>query len=297
MRNTFPALLITFAICLFAPAFPACAQLYQQELDAWYQKRAQSLTAENGWLNLAGLYWLQPGKNSFGSGSDVKLQFPTGSIVEQAGYFEWLGDSVVQYSTIPAGILVNGQATDRAVVYNKGKMPAPVSAAGNLRWTVIRRSEKIGVRLRNVKSEAVTGFKGIYHFAADRKWVVTARLVTSPVPKYLSITNVLGQVNQEKSPGTLHFSLEGKEYSLDALEENNQLFIIFSDATSGESTYSSGRFLLAALPGADGITVLDFNKAYNPPCAFSTYATCPLPPKQNILPLAINAGEKTYNHP
>ncbi len=281
---------------LLLTTFLLAAQDYQQELNTWYQKRAQSLIAENGWLNLAGLYWLEPGRNSFGSGNKVKIKFPAGTITDEAGYFEWKGDSVIQHSSNGTTILVNGVATHSALVYGKNVLPPTVSAAGNLRWTIIKRSDKMGVRLRNLKSEAVTGFKGIDHFTADSNWKVTATLSTSPLPKYISITNVLGQVNQEKSPGTLHFTINNKEYTLDALEENNQLFIIFADETSGESTYASGRFLIAKTPDANGKTVLDFNKAYNPPCAFSAFATCPLPPKQNVLPVAVNAGEKKYDH-
>ena len=289
--NNKSAWAIIITACLFFEN-KLSAQHYQEDINAWYQTRTESLTAENGWLNLAGLYWLEPGINSFGSGDKVKIKFPTGTINAEAGYLEWNGDSVIQHTTNGTSILVNGVSTQKAVVYNKST--APVSAAGNLRWTIIKRGDKIGLRLRDIKSEAVTGFKGIDHFKADTNFIVKAVLNTKPIPAYISITNVLGQVSQEKSPGTLHFKLNNKEYTLDALEENNELFIIFGDATSGKTTYSSGRFLTAQKADADGNTVLDFNKAYNPPCAFTKYATCPLPPKQNVLPVAITAGEKNY---
>lgn len=286
--------LLVFSSVLFATN--ASAQAYQDELNAWYQTRTKSLTAENGWLNLAGLYWLEEGKNSFGSSDHVKIKFPKGTIPAEAGYLELKDGVVTQYAGNGITILVDGKAGTKAVIFDSTSGNAPVSTYENLRWTVIKRSSKIGIRLRNLKSEAVSSFKGIEHYPADTNWKVTATLRAAANLNPIAITNVLGQVNAERSPGKLHFSIGGQEYTLDALEENNQLFIIFADATSGETTYPSGRFLMAEKPGDGGQTVLDFNKAYNPPCAFSAYATCPLPPKQNILPVAVTVGEKNYGH-
>ena len=148
-----------------------------------------------------------------------------------------------------------------------------------------------------VAAEAlVKEFEGTARFGTDSLWRIKAYLKKAEKPANVFITNIIGQTNAQSSPGKLFFTYAGKEYVLDALEEEHQLFIVFGDATSGKETYAAGRFLYADIPGADGITFLDFNKAYNPPCAFTNYATCPLPPKQNILPFAITAGEKTYGH-
>jgi uncharacterized protein (DUF1684 family) len=165
-----------------------------------------------------------------------------------------------------------------------------------LRWTIIKRGDKIGVRLRNLKSSAAIDFKGVPRFAVDSFWRIAATLQPAGNGANILITNVLGQTSVQKSPGKLVFKFNGAQYSLDALEEGNELFIIFADATSGSTTYPSGRFLSAKKPDADGHTVIDFNKAYNPPCAFTDYATCPLPPKQNDLPFPVTAGEKYDGH-
>ena len=271
------------------------AQSYQEEIKSWYQSRETSLKAENGWLNLVGLLWLEEGKNTFGSGDKVNVKFPEGTIPAEAGYFNLQNGIVMQYAAKGTPIMIAGKPADQAIIFDSAAHVAPVSAYKDLRWSIIKRGSKFGVRLRNVKSQAVTAFKGIEHFPVDSGWKVTATLRKTDVNN-ISITNVLGQVNAQNSPGKLYFSINGKEYTLDALEEGGKLFIIFGDETSGSTTYPAGRFLSAEKTTDGGKTVLDFNKAYNPPCAFSDFATCPLPPKQNILSVAITAGEKNYSH-
>jgi uncharacterized protein (DUF1684 family) len=266
---------------------------YKQSIDDWHQKRIEDLKKENGWLNLAGLFWLQPGKNSFGSGTDVQIKFPEKTVVGQAGYFELNGNTVLLHTNEQTPVQVNGVVKNDAIIFHPDSARPAQCSYGSLRWTIIKREDKTGIRLRDLNSKQLTAFKGIEHFPIDSQYRVTARLQKS-FASSIMITNVLGQTNAQSTPGKLLFTLQGKDYSLDALEEDNELFIIFGDATSGEETYPSGRFLHAALPGENGITTLDFNKAYNPPCAFTPYATCPIPPKQNILPIAINAGEKNY---
>lgn len=268
---------------------------YQQAIDNWHNKRIESLKAENGWLNLVGLFWLEEGKNTFGSDQQNNIVFPTGSIAAQAGYFERKGNTVKLIVADGANITINGKPTKEATVFHPDSLRTPTAVAGNLKWTIIKRDNKIGIRLRDIKSPAIAEFKGVERFVVDSTWKVEATL--QPAPKAsIAITNVLGQTNEQQSPGKLLFTINGKQYSLDALEEGNELFIIFGDATSGKTTYPAGRFLYANMPDANGKTILDFNKAYNPPCAFTDFATCPLPPKQNILPIAIAAGEKDFGH-
>jgi uncharacterized protein (DUF1684 family) len=269
---------------------------YQQEIEGWHGERIQKLKAPNGWLNLVGLYWLEEGNNPFGSGQQNKVIFPTGTIVESAGIFERTGNKVKLVTLNNTLIKVNDKPVTEAVIYDKDSTRQPVIAYGNLRWTIIQRDDKIGVRLRNLKSAEATAFKDIDRFPVDTAWRISATLQVAGQARSIAITNILGQTNQQQTPGKLVFAIEGKQYSLDALEEGDELFIIFGDETSGKTTYPSGRFLYAKKPGADGKTILDFNKAYNPPCAFTNYATCPLPPKENILPVAVTAGEKNYGH-
>jgi uncharacterized protein (DUF1684 family) len=278
---------------LFATNLPAQDHQYQKEIDKWYNERIQSLKAENGWLNLAGLFWLEEGKNSFGTGRQNNIVFPEGSITEQAGYFERSGNIVTFYASANTKVLVNGKETKQAVVFNADSTKNPVLSYGNLKWNFIKRDDKIGLRLRDLKSPVLTHFKGIERFPVKNSWKAEAT-VQKKASATVAITNVLGQTNEQKTPGTLVFTVEGKEYRLDPIEEGDHLLVVFGDATSGEETYPAGRFIIVDKPGPDGKTVIDFNKAYNPPCAFSPYATCPLPPKQNILPIPVTAGEKTW---
>lgn len=290
---------LTMAVLLPGVPKPLSAQSvagYNKEIAAWHQNRITNLKKEDGWLNLAGLFWLQQGNNSFGSAATNQVVFPAGTIPAMAGHFKLDGRTVTLVATDTAAIQVDGKYTKEAVIFSTDSVRAPVVSHGNLKWTVIQRGNKIGIRLRNLKSTQLNTFKGIDRFATNTKWRVTASLQTATTPQHIKITNVLGQTNEQPSPGKLKFTISGKAYTLDALEEDGGLFIIFADATSGNETYPSGRFLFVEKPGADGKTIIDFNKAYNPPCAFTPYATCPLPPKQNVLPVAVTAGEKKYHY-
>ena len=168
--------------------------------------------------------------------------------------------------------------------------------AGEPDFFLIKREDRFGIRLRDAESEARRNFKGRHWFPIDESSKVTARLEAWPEPKEIMIPNVLGGQFKMKSPGLLKFTVKGKEYSLQPVtEDDKSLFIIFGDGTNRDETYKAGRFLYADMP-VNGETVLDFNKAYNPPCAFTPYATCPLPPPQNKLEVEIKAGEKRYDH-
>jgi len=269
---------------------------YVQEIESWHRSRITNLKAANGWLNLAGLFWLNEGKNSFGSDPVNKIVFPAATIAGSAGYFERNDNTVKIVVQNNVDIKVNGIAVKEAVIYEKDSGRSPVVTHGSLRWTIIRRDDKIGVRLRNLESQQAAGFKDIERYPVDSTWRIAATLRKETYPQTISITNVLGQTSQQQTPGKLVFTISGKQYTLDALEEGDHLFVIFADATSGKTTYPSGRFLYAKKPDAGGVTFIDFNKAFNPPCAFTPYATCPLPPKQNVLDLEITAGEKNYGH-
>jgi uncharacterized protein (DUF1684 family) len=266
-----------------------------REEEAWYARRVRSLLAEDGWLNLAGLFWLKEGDNSFGSGNTDDLRFPEGRIPAQAGTLVRKGFEVRLLTNEASGVMLDGKALRKAVVFNTGFSHTPVLSHGSLRWTIIRRSERLGVRLRDLENPSLKTFKGVDRYPVDQAWVVEARLEKNPFPKTIPITNVLGQTNLLPSPGRLIFTLQGSTYALDALEEGEELFILFGDESNGNGSYGSGRFLYAAKPGPDGLTVLNFNRAINPPCAFTPFATCPLPPRQNILPLKVLAGEKDYH--
>jgi uncharacterized protein (DUF1684 family) len=167
---------------------------------------------------------------------------------------------------------------------------------GTLSFHLIKRGNRLGVRVRDSASEARREFHGIASYPVRSAWRVTGRLEPYPPGKTIAVPNVLGTVSNDKSPGAVVFKVGGKTYRIDAVEEqgSEELFLIFGDRTNGFETYGAGRFLYIARPGPDGKVVVDFNKAYNPPCAFTAYATCPLPPPQNRLALRVEAGEKEY---
>ncbi len=298
MKN-YHALLLGSMTCLFLNMGLHAQTMtpYQQDIDAWHSHRIEQLKAPAGWLNLAGLYWLEEGKNSFGSGRQNKIVFPAGTIAEKAGVFELTGNTVKLFVEDNTAINVDGKAAKEAVIFNSDSAREPMVSSGHLRWTIIRRGEKIGIRLRDLQSPLVTQFKDIDRYPVDTSWRLKAVLEPDAQPRKIAITNVLGQTNEQRTPGKLVFTIQNKQYTLDALEEDDELFIIFGDETSGKTTYPSGRFLAVKKPDSNGVTIIDFNRAYNPPCAFTSYATCPLPPRQNILPLAVTAGEKNYGHP
>lgn len=285
-------LVITLFIAAHIPAQPI--KSYNQEIEQWKQKRIKSLKSEKGWLNLAGLFWLEQGSNSFGTSVKNKIVFPTGSLPENAGNMILKNGVVTLVNAKGVNIKVNNEIVEKRIIFSTDSIKTPDVSYGAYHWTIIKREDKIGIRLRNFKSEQVKNFNGTPRFATDSLWRFNAILKEPIVPTSIPITNVLGQTIQMKLLGKLIFSLHGEVISLDAVEEENQLFIIFGDATNGKETYGAGRFLYADKPDASGKTVIDFNKAYNPPCAFTPFATCPLPPKQNILAIAITAGEKSY---
>lgn len=260
------------------------AQTYQQKLDQWIQGRYAALKAPNGWINLAGLLWLEKGKNSFGTDKSNTIIFSGKDFPAQAGILHWKDNGDVDWTE---GAVVK-------TIYHNGEGAGEQVAVSHYRFNIIKRDDRLGIRIRDLENPTLKKFKGIERFSTDTQWIVQAELRQSTTGM-VAITNVLGQTKSNPSPGKLYFRLQGKEYTLDALREDDELFIVFGDATSGKSTYSAGRFLYAPMPGPDGKTILDFNKAINPPCAFSTFATCPLPPKQNILPVAIKAGEKDFD--
>ena len=279
------------------------SKTYTKSIEDWHQKRIDNLKKPNGWLNLEGLFWLHEGNNSFGQaeGNDCKYQNPNAKTVffpNHIGDFLLEGDSVVWVGAEQYAVTINKQLVEagRKVLVFKESLPTINTEWRQFSWTIIKREEKIGVRFRNIQSNNVLHFKGIERFPIDAAWRVKATLLP-PTQDFLMITNVLGQTTSSKNAGKLVFTIQGKAYSLDVLDEGGEtLFITFADETAGKTTYGAGRFIDIERPDANGNTIIDFNLAYNPPCAFTEFATCPLPPAQNRLKIPITAGEKNYGH-
>lgn len=285
------------ATLLLAGAIATFAQTpYEVEIQTWRQQREAKLKAEDGWLTVAGLFWLKEGINTFGTDPTLDIVLPQNTAHGKVGSLE-LHQGVVTLR-VEAGVTV--QANDQPVKVLEVKSDVdekPDSiGVGELKLSLIKRGERFGLRLRDKNSQARREFKGLSWFPVSEKYRVTATFVPFDQPKGITIINVVGDVLKMQSPGMLSFQLDGQQFHLQPVieEDEHQLFIIFRDLTAGKSTYPAGRFLYADLP-KDGKVVLDFNEATNPPCAFTAYATCPLPPKQNYLRVAVEAGELTYH--
>jgi hypothetical protein len=278
------------------------ADEHASSIEEWHAKRVESLKSANGWLNLAGLFWLKDGMNTFGSGSGNDIVFPNGKIAEQAGYFTLRDGTVTMEALEGADIRVGGSAVKSIVAYHpdSSARSAPRMEHGSLLWFVIKRDDQYGIRLRDFESDGVRNFHGIERYPVDLSWRLNARFEKAEPGKTIDITNVLGQTTPNPSPGTLVFDIDGSEYRLDAIFEGDgpDYFIIFGDPTNEKETYPSGRYLYVDPADSSGVAIIDFNKSYNPPCAFTPFATCPLPPRQNVLPVPVTAGEKNYgDHP
>lgn len=280
------------------PAAPS-SEAYRQEIETWRRQRATGLAKEDGWLSLVGLFWLQEGANGIGSGADNRVILPEGRAPERVGRLVRKGKEV-RVEVAPGVAVTSGGKPVTALVLQSDTGDDPtVLQLGTLSLFIIERGERVGVRVKDSASPVRAAFKGLDYFPVDPSWRLVARFEPYRPPKSVPIPNVLGSIDPTPSPGAVVFERGGKTYRLDALDEGDgRLSLIFADGTNGRETYGAGRFLTADTP-RDGRVLVDFNKAYNPPCAFTAFATCPLPPRQNRLGLAVEAGEKKFSagHP
>ncbi len=269
-----------------------------EQVEDWKRARVRALKAEDGWLNLEGLYWLNEGINTFGTGSKNNLIFPVSTIAEAGGQLIRKGDSVWLKPAKGLAFQVNKKAVQiKTLIFSDPTNTVEVNHQ-QLRFTIIKRAEKIGVRLRNLQSSLLKNFVGIDYFSTDSNWRFNAQFIKPVFNQKIKIKNALGQENETELAGKIRFDYKGQFYTLDAITEGDYLLVVMGDKTNGESTYAAGRFLyIPKMEAAAADFKIDFNKAYNPPCVFTPYATCPIPPSQNILPFAVTAGEKMYrNH-
>ena len=265
---------------------------YQQSFEKWKGDLVEDLKQE--WLPLAGLFWLKPGENSFGTDAKNAIVFPKGPA--HAGSFNLQGQVVtVKFAPGVNAVIAGKPATTAQLQPDTADDPTVVEL-GNLRFHVIIRGERVGIRLKDLDSDAVRQFRGAQFFPLDLSYRVTASFLPSDGKQTVDVPNVLGDVSPTPIAGTAVFKLNGQELRLTDLggDAAKGLFFVFSDPTSKTDTYPGGRFLKTG-PVTNGTVVLDFNRAYNPPCAVTPYATCPLAPKENRLSVAIPAGEE-YDH-
>jgi hypothetical protein len=293
MRRACSALL---TLALAAPIARA-DDTYRAGILKWREQRQARLTADDGWLTVAGLFWLEEGDNALGSGPESRVALPAGAAPARTGTIALKGRELTLRLEPGVAGQVAGRSVSGPVALRPDSSGEPdVLVLGRLSLFVIERGGRFAVRLRDRESRARREFTGLSWFDVSEPYRVAARYVAYPRPKPVTVPNVLGRMETMPSPGYAEFTHQGQTVRLDGVLEApdaKQLFFIFSDATSGKETYRSGRFLYAELPKGETVT-LDFNKAHNPPCAFTAFATCPLPPKQNVLAVRIEAGEKTY---
>jgi uncharacterized protein len=294
-------LIIIPILTLFSLSIFAQTDNYLGEVEQWNSTRIDALKQPDGWLNLEGLFWLKKGVNSFGAASENDLVYDNSSFPKHIGDFIYENGQVFWKDANKEKITIKDKAGLALRDYEGLNLLTTTEGSytsqwNDFIWVVIQREDKVGVRFRNLKAKTLLEFKGIERFPVDPIWRVKAKVIPQD-QNPLMIMNVLGQNTAQKHGGQLVFDIEGKTYRLDAIDEGGvRLFVAFADATSGKTTYGSGRFIELERPDATGYTYIDFNKAYNPPCAFTEFATCPLPPPQNRLSIAIPAGEKKYGH-
>jgi len=267
---------------------------YLREIESWRAERETNLKKDGSWLTVAGLYWLREGENTVGADPENDFVLPEGTAPAFVGAFTFENGKV------------GFRAREGVTVTRKGKDAKPVATAslepgeknaivlGNLSMWVHASGPRLAIRLRDLDSPIRKEFTGLQWFPVDPAYRVTAKFTPHPMPKDVEILNMLGDIERYQSPGVVDFELQGKAFHMEPVSDSDGgLWFIFKDQTSGKETYPSARFLRTGDP-KDGSVVVDFNKAYNPPCAFNPYTTCPMPPKENRLKVRIEAGEKNY---
>ncbi len=269
---------------------PQESDAYVDQILAWRQEKDESLRGRDGWLALAGLHWLIEGTQSAGAGDEVDLRLPA-SMPRSVGTFE-VRHSLVFFHRDPSlETPLEGEPSAGEPLRSDVDDHPGFLRLGAVTVAVIERAGRLGLRVWDNARPERTTFVGRTWYPVDLAWSVQARFEPATAGRRILVPNQIGDLNEETLLGTASFTINGAEAALHAVpNEDGKLWFLFADATNGRTTYPSGRFLVADLP-EDGLTTLDFNRAYNPPCAFTPYATCPLPPKGNQLAMAIEAGE------
>ena len=292
LNTTFAA--ATFAVAVGIAAAPNGDATYRKQIDDWRQHRVERLTGPTGWLTLVGLEWLKDGANTLGSApgnSIVQAKWPAhlATITLNAGKANIaLADGV--------DATIDGQKAAQAVLLDDTNPKPTVVASGTVMFYVVKRGDRWALRIKDSESPTRKGFVGIDYFDVDPNWRIDAKWEAYDPPREIEEQNILGEIDKVIVPGAAVFEHGGKTFRVEPVIEtpgDTELFLVFADRTSGKETYGAARFVYSEAP-KDGRIVLDFNKAYNPPCAFTPYATCPLPTPQNRLDTRVTAGEKKY---
>jgi uncharacterized protein (DUF1684 family) len=274
-------------VAALALSAPAAMPTYEAETRAWRAARERDLRSDTGWLTVAGLTFLKPGVNVIGSSPDSDVVLPPAA-ARIAGRLTRDGARVSLDPEPGAGLTMNGAAIAGAILLSPRDR---VQAGGGVTFQLHASGDRTGIRVRDVNSALRRRFRGLRWFPVRASWRIDARFVPYDAPRTITVANVLGDFERLTIPGDVVFEIGGREVRVQAAQSGTRLWLIFSDALGGRETYRI-RFLHADAPSADGRVTLDFNRAYNPPCAYNPYTTCPVPPPQNRLTVAIRAGER-----
>ena len=300
-RNVLAGLILSSGVALVhADTVPSnnAPDAYQQSIEKWRAERVERLTAPEGWLSLIGLEWLQQGANKVGSASDNDIVLQAGPAHLGVVTLDALGQLRIKLDK-DSGATVDGKQVQEATLIDdmhvSGNASPTKVAFGSANFFVIDRDGRKALRVKDAQAASRKHFLGIDYFPIDPSWRIVADWVPFDPPHDLQVGSVIGTIDTVKVPGKAVFTRDGHTYELLPYQEEpgGELFFVLADRTSGHETYGAARFLYAALP-QNGKVVLDFNKAYNPPCSFTPFATCPLAPPENRLDLRITAGEKKY---
>lgn len=303
-RHCTPLFLLLLAACSSQQAPPPPEATMQNpnflaDENIWRMQRQERLLKPDGWTSLVGLHWIELKAHYIGSdaGSGIRLALgppKMGLLQQQDGHLFFTPEKGV-------ALTLNGEPLEgRVELYDDASETPSVIGFddGKGQLTVIERGGRHALRVKHADAETRTRFAGLDYWPADASWKIEGRFVANPPGKTIPVADIIGITNDVPSPGAVEFQRDGRTWRIEAMDEGDgQLFLVFADRTNGHGSYGAGRFLYAAPPDASGKVTIDFNQAYNPPCAFTSFATCPLPPPENRLDLAITAGEKQYANP
>ena len=296
--NQQPQLMIGLlaAAISFLAMLPACGTPsphdYAAEIEAWRTEREARLKADDGWLTLTGLFFLNEGDNSFGSSPQNDIELRAGP--ERAGIITLRDGRVGVRAVEGQTLLVDGRRVDGAQLWPSEGSDQPTITLGPLSLFSHESGDRLAMRLRDSESEIRREFTKLRWYPVDESFRIRGRYVPHDKPRTMKLANNLGDVLTLRTSGSVALTVKGETLRLTAIDYDDRLWFVFSDLTSGSETYPSARFLYADMPDLDGRTTVDFNQAYNPPCAFNPYTTCPLPPPENRLQVRIEAGELDY---
>jgi len=288
--------LVTLAVALTPGAAPAADEEFLAGLEAWKQWRHERLRQPDGWLSLVGLAWLAEGENPVGSATAATVRLPEGKAPDVLGSVR-LTDGRATFVAAPgARVTVDGEPVTTIALRDDGAAEGPtILVHGPISFYLIERGGSFAMRIKDAESTTLREFRGLDYFPADPAWRIEGTFELAPPGSTLEVPNSVGRLERIAQPGWVSFEIAGTRYRLVALDDtgDGRLFLVFGDRTNARETYGGGRFLYTD-PPVDGRVVIDFNRAYSPPCVFTPFATCPLPTPENKLRIRIEAGEKTW---